>query len=152
MTQTVQPWERKQTDRQTDRRTDGQTDGRYQVHYLPRFAVDKNSRLVHLTINKTARYTGMIINRWTINTSNKSPHFWSLEFWIITQCIVACILLLLTGWYSKYSFMCGGLFTALWEKSMCDTTQFEVKRPFIAFLLAKIKYLISISLKHSKLL
>ncbi len=25
-----------------DRRTDGQTDGRYQVHYLPRFAVDKN--------------------------------------------------------------------------------------------------------------
>ncbi len=22
--------------------TDGQTDGRYQVHYLPRFAVDKN--------------------------------------------------------------------------------------------------------------
>ncbi len=32
--QTVQPWERKQTDRQTDRR--------YQVHYLPRFAVDKD--------------------------------------------------------------------------------------------------------------
>ncbi len=31
---TVQLWERKQTD--------GQTDGRYQVHYLPRFAVDKN--------------------------------------------------------------------------------------------------------------
>ncbi len=24
----------------TDKRTDGQTDGRYQVHYLPRFAVD----------------------------------------------------------------------------------------------------------------
>ncbi len=26
----------------TDGQTDGQTDGRYQVHYLPRFAVDKN--------------------------------------------------------------------------------------------------------------
>ena len=26
----------------TDRRTDRRTDGRYQVHYLPRFAVDKN--------------------------------------------------------------------------------------------------------------
>ncbi len=25
---------------QTDIQTDGQTDGRYQVHYLPRFAVD----------------------------------------------------------------------------------------------------------------
>ncbi len=25
---------------ETDGRTDGQTDGRYQVHYLPRFAVD----------------------------------------------------------------------------------------------------------------
>ena len=25
-----------------DGRTDGQTDGRYQVHYLPRFAVDNN--------------------------------------------------------------------------------------------------------------
>ncbi len=25
----------------TDRRTDGQTDGRYQLHYPPRFAVDK---------------------------------------------------------------------------------------------------------------
>ncbi len=32
--QTVQAWERKQRD--------GQTDGHYQVHYLPRFAVDKN--------------------------------------------------------------------------------------------------------------
>ncbi len=40
--QTVQPWERKQT----DRRTDGQTDGRYQVHYLPRFAVDKYCEIV----------------------------------------------------------------------------------------------------------
>ncbi len=26
----------------TDKRTDRRTDGRYQVHYLPRFAVDKN--------------------------------------------------------------------------------------------------------------
>ena len=32
----VPPWERKQTDGRTDR----QTDGRYQVHYLPCFAVD----------------------------------------------------------------------------------------------------------------
>ncbi len=30
------------TDGQTDGQTDGRTDGRYQVHYLPRFAVDKN--------------------------------------------------------------------------------------------------------------
>ncbi len=29
-----------QMDGQTERRKDGQTDGRYQVHYLPRFAVD----------------------------------------------------------------------------------------------------------------
>ncbi len=36
--QTVQPWECPQT----DGRTDGQTDRRYQVHYLPRFAVDNN--------------------------------------------------------------------------------------------------------------
>ncbi len=34
--QTVQTGEVGQTDKQTDRRTDG----RYQVHYLPRFAVD----------------------------------------------------------------------------------------------------------------
>ncbi len=27
---------------QTDRHTNGRTDGRYQLHYLPRFAVDKN--------------------------------------------------------------------------------------------------------------
>ncbi len=31
----VQPWERTQTDRQTE--------GHYQVHYLPRLAVDKNT-------------------------------------------------------------------------------------------------------------
>ncbi len=36
-----QPWERWLT----DGRTDGQTDGRYQVHYLPCFAVDKNKFL-----------------------------------------------------------------------------------------------------------
>ncbi len=30
-------------DRQTDGRTDGQMDVRYQVHYLPRFTVDKDA-------------------------------------------------------------------------------------------------------------
>ncbi len=29
--------------------TDGQTDGRYQVHYLPRFAVDKHSQALIIT-------------------------------------------------------------------------------------------------------
>ena len=28
---------------QTDRQTNGRMDGRYQVHYLPRFAVDNNA-------------------------------------------------------------------------------------------------------------
>ncbi len=40
--QTVQAWERKQTD--------GRTDGRYQVHYLPRFAVDNEKQLNCFTI------------------------------------------------------------------------------------------------------
>ncbi len=42
--QTVQTGEVGQTDKLTNGRTDGQTDGRYQVHYFPRFAVDKNPR------------------------------------------------------------------------------------------------------------
>ena len=50
--QTVQPLERKQTDGRTDGWTDGwtdgRTDGRYQVHYLPRFAVDKNAGIKKL--------------------------------------------------------------------------------------------------------
>ncbi len=33
----IQLWEH----RQKSKRTDGRMDGRYQVHYLPRFAVDK---------------------------------------------------------------------------------------------------------------
>ncbi len=42
--QTVQAGERyKRTDGRIDGQTDRQSDGRYQVHYLPCFAVDNNS-------------------------------------------------------------------------------------------------------------
>ena len=40
---TFQTGERTQTNGQTDKQKEGQTDGRYQVHYLPHFAVDKNT-------------------------------------------------------------------------------------------------------------
>ncbi len=40
---------RQSRDGRTDGRTDRWTDGRYQVHYLPRFAVDKNLALLELT-------------------------------------------------------------------------------------------------------
>ncbi len=33
------------TNKHTDGRTDGQTDGRYQLHYLPRFAVDNKGQV-----------------------------------------------------------------------------------------------------------
>ncbi len=49
--QTVQTCERKQTDGQTER----QTDGRYQVHYLPRLAIDNKNikdRLFVLVFSK----------------------------------------------------------------------------------------------------
>ncbi len=39
-------------DWRTDRRTNGGTDGRYQVHYLPRFAVDKNQPVICLDLLK----------------------------------------------------------------------------------------------------
>ncbi len=38
----------------TDRRTDGQTDGRYQVHYLPRFAVDnEGNKIMYIVLTFT---------------------------------------------------------------------------------------------------
>ena len=43
--QTVQPWDHKQM-------TDGQTDRRYQVHYLPRFTVDKNNLAFLATLSR----------------------------------------------------------------------------------------------------
>ncbi len=50
----------KQTDKRTDGQTDGQTDGRYQVHYLPSFAVDNKgttreaaSTLIHFHLLET---------------------------------------------------------------------------------------------------
>ena len=45
---TVQAGELGQTDRHTYKRMDGRTDGRYQVHYLPRFAV--NNKAIHPSI------------------------------------------------------------------------------------------------------
>ncbi len=50
--ETVQLWERKQTDGQTD----GRTDRRYQVNYFPRFALDKNCSSVYMTCDPWRTY------------------------------------------------------------------------------------------------
>ncbi len=41
-------------------RTDGRTDGRYQVHYLPRFAVDKDGSTQKFTLSAFDRFPGKI--------------------------------------------------------------------------------------------
>ncbi len=64
---------RAQTDGHPNGQTDGQTDGRYQVHYLPRFAVDKYGSAV-CVIHKTY-VQGAIMSKWFDCEMSKNEHW-----------------------------------------------------------------------------
>ncbi len=59
----------------TSRHTNGRTDGRYQLHYLPRFAVDNNIIQLLLTFHF------MFFSNWNTLFSEMTDYF-SVIFWV----------------------------------------------------------------------